>query len=57
MGAGESSHQEILTPEQKKELEQLKREAEERRDMLRRQHEERKARRSKSGAESSMIRA
>jgi Spy/CpxP family protein refolding chaperone len=41
----------ILTPEQKKELEQLKREAEERREMFQRQREERKARRSKSGAD------
>lgn len=43
--------QEILTPEQKKELEQLKKEAEERMEMFRRQREERKARRSKSGAD------
>jgi Spy/CpxP family protein refolding chaperone len=43
--------QEILTPEQKNELEQLKKEAEERREMFRRQREERKARRSKSGAD------
>ncbi len=42
---------EILTPEQKKELEQLKKEAEERMEMLRRQREERKARRSESGAD------
>jgi Spy/CpxP family protein refolding chaperone len=43
--------QEILTAEQKQELEQLKQEAEERREMFRRQREERKARRSKSGAD------
>ena len=43
--------QEILTPEQKKELEQLKKDAEESREMFRRQREERKARRSKSGAD------
>ena len=43
--------QEILTAEQKKELEQLKQEAEERMEMLRRQREERKARKSKSGAD------
>jgi len=43
--------QEILTPEQKKELEQLKKDAEERMEMFRRQREERKARKSKSGAD------
>ena len=43
--------QEVLTAEQKKELEQLKKEAEERREMLQRQREDRKARRSKSGAD------
>ncbi len=43
--------QEILTPEQKQELEQLKEQAEERREMLRRHHEERKARSGKSGAD------
>jgi len=43
--------QEILTPEQKKELEQLKEDAKERMEMLRRQREERKARRGKSGAD------
>lgn len=43
--------QEILTAEQKKELEQLKQQAKERRDMPRRQREERKARQGKSGAD------
>jgi len=43
--------QEVLTPDQKKELEQLKKEAKERMEMLRRQREERKARRGKSGAD------
>ncbi len=43
--------QEILTAEQKKELEQLKKEAEERREMHQRQREERKERRSGSGAD------
>jgi Spy/CpxP family protein refolding chaperone len=43
--------QELLTAEQKEELEQLKKEAEERMEMLRRQREERKARRSKSGSD------
>jgi Spy/CpxP family protein refolding chaperone len=43
--------QEVLTPEQRKELEQLKQDAEERREMMRRQHEERRARRSKSPAD------
>ena len=43
--------QEILTAEQKKELEQLKEQAKERMEMHRRQREERKARRGKSGAD------
>jgi Spy/CpxP family protein refolding chaperone len=43
--------QEILTADQRKELEQLKEQAEERMEMLRRQREERKARRGKSGAD------
>ncbi len=43
--------QEILTEDQKKELEQLKQDARERRDMLRKQHEERKARRAKKPAD------
>jgi Spy/CpxP family protein refolding chaperone len=43
--------QEILTAEQKKELERLKQEAKERMEMLRRQREERRARRGKSGAD------
>jgi Spy/CpxP family protein refolding chaperone len=42
--------QEILTDEQKKELEELEREAEERMDLDRRHREEQKARKSKSGA-------
>lgn len=43
--------QEILTEDQKKELEQLKQDARERRDMLRKQHEERKARRAKKAGD------
>jgi len=43
--------QEVLTADQKEELEQLKKEAEERREMLQRQREERRARRGKSGAD------
>jgi Spy/CpxP family protein refolding chaperone len=43
--------QEILTPEQKTELEELKKDAQERMEMIRRQREERRARRSKSGAD------
>jgi Spy/CpxP family protein refolding chaperone len=39
--------QEILTEDQKKELDQLKQDEKERRDMLRKQHEERRARRAK----------
>jgi Spy/CpxP family protein refolding chaperone len=42
---------EILTAEQKVELEQLKKEAEERMEMLRRQREERRERRGRSGAD------
>ena len=43
--------QEILTTEQRKELEQLKQDAKERMEMLRRQREERKALKGKSGAD------
>jgi Spy/CpxP family protein refolding chaperone len=43
--------QEVLTAEQRKELEQLKEQAEERMELHRRQREERKARRGKSGAD------
>ncbi len=43
--------QEILTADQRKELEQLKQQAEERMEMLRRQREERKSRRGKSGSD------
>jgi Spy/CpxP family protein refolding chaperone len=43
--------QEILTADQRRELEQLKVQAEERMEMLRRQREERRARRGKSGAD------
>ena len=43
--------QEVLTADQKEELEQLKKEAEERREMLQRQGKERRERRGKSGAD------
>jgi Spy/CpxP family protein refolding chaperone len=43
--------QEVLTAEQKKELEQLKKEAQERRELFRKQHEERRARRAKDTAD------
>ncbi len=43
--------QEILTADQKKELELLKEQAKEKMEMLRRQREERRARRGKSGAD------
>jgi len=43
--------QEVLTADQKEELEQLKKQADERREMNQRQRQERKARRGKSGAD------
>jgi protein CpxP len=41
--------QEVLTPEQREELEHLKRQAKERRELMRRQREERRARRERQG--------